>query len=312
MKNSQEVSREFIKQLKVYYRCNLMYSKKRVQRLLEFFGITKDPSTGEFMLVTEYTEYGNIRTLLDTKFSSSQWSEKIWWLCSITTNLHSIHKAGYVHGNIHPGNILQMGEDERETISTLADTGLYLPANGSSKIGKKDIYGVLPYMAPEVLLGNSQSKESDIYSIGILMMELASGIPPYSDRPHNSLLALEIVQGSRPQMPQGLPKVYTNLALSCCNSDPSLRPSAKQLLCIFNFWWGTLVNDNTSSMRKAFMAADDALPTLDAERTSCAKNSDAFYISRLLQFENVSKSSRDSSVSSDISINDEIIDSDSS
>src|SRR4051812_40305735 len=255
IKNSKEMSREFLKQLKVYYRCSLMYSKKRVQRLLEFYGITKDPCTGEYMLVTEHTEHGNIRTLLDTKFSSSQWSEKIWWLCSIITNLHSIHKAGYVHGNIHPGNILQMGDDEKETISTLADTGLYLPSNNSAKIGKKDIYGVLPYMAPEVILGHSQTKESDIYSIGILMIELSNGISPFSDRPHNSLLALEIVQGLRPQISQELPQVYINLALNCCNSNPSLRPSAKQLLCIFNFWWGSLINDNLSEIRKAFTAA---------------------------------------------------------
>src|SRR6266498_4262386 len=74
IKNSQEMTREYIKQLKVYYRCSLMHSKKYVQQLLEFYGLTKDPNTGEFILITQYTEHGNIRTLLNTNFSSFQWS----------------------------------------------------------------------------------------------------------------------------------------------------------------------------------------------------------------------------------------------
>lgn len=301
IKNSQEMTRDYIKQLKVYYRCSLMHSKKHVQELLEFYGITKDPETNDFILVTQFTPFGNLRNLLNTNFSSFQWSEKIWWLCDIVSNLHNIHKAGYIHGNIHPGNILQIGKDQRELTSTLADTGLSLPANNhTSKIGKKDVYGVLPYMAPEVILGHPRTKESDIYSIGILMIELSNGILPFSDRHHNSLLALEIIKGLRPQISQDLPQVYINLALDCCHKDPSLRPNAKQLLCIFNCWWEILnrPDDNLSGIRKSFMTADDLLPMLEVEKNNLEINSGAFYTSRLLQFEDVSK--RDSS-SSDIS-----------
>src|SRR6266498_4261016 len=103
IKNSQEITDEYINRLKAYYRCGLMYSKKRELSLLKFYGMTQDPFTGEYMLVIQYTEHGNLRTLLNTNFSSFQWSERIWWLCDLASNLLTIHKAGYVHGNLHPG-----------------------------------------------------------------------------------------------------------------------------------------------------------------------------------------------------------------
>ncbi|CAI2163436.1 3784_t:CDS:1 [Funneliformis geosporum] len=283
---------DYIKRLKSYYRCSLS-SKKREQSLLKFYGLTRDPSNGEYMLVIQYTEYGNIRTLLNTNFSSFQWSEKVWWLCDIASYLLTIHKAGYVHGNIHPGNILQLGINQRETSSTLVDAGLSLPANHySTKVNKKDIYGVLPYMAPEVILGHPPTKESDIYSIGMLMIELSNGLPPYSDRKHDSRLALEIVKGSRPQISQNLPQVYIRLALDCCSSNPSSRPNAKELLYVFSEWWTCINNtgEKVFQIQKAFMDADEVLPTLElVKMNTLVKNSDAFYTSRLLKFEDVLK-----------------------
>ena len=56
------------------------------------------------------------------------------------------------------------------------------------------MYGVLPYLAPEVILGKNPSKKSDIYSIGILMIEILTGIPPFMHRPHDEQLAIEICQ----------------------------------------------------------------------------------------------------------------------
>ncbi|POG73366.1 kinase-like domain-containing protein, partial [Rhizophagus irregularis DAOM 181602=DAOM 197198] len=47
-----------------------------------------------------------------------------------------------------------------------------------------EIYGVIPYMAPEVLRGKPYTKAADIYSFGIIMWELTSGIPAFNNRPH--------------------------------------------------------------------------------------------------------------------------------
>jgi serine/threonine protein kinase len=103
-----------------------------MQQLLKFYGISQDPSTGEYIFVTQYAEHGSLHLLLHRHFSSFSWTEKIWWLCDIISNLLTLHKAGIVHGNIHSGNVLQIGDLARETTSALSDTGLNHPASPSS------------------------------------------------------------------------------------------------------------------------------------------------------------------------------------
>src|SRR5437660_1276815 len=123
------------------------------------------------MLVTQYAEFGNLRDFIkENNFNNLSWSQKLWWLCDISSTLATIHKEGLVHGNLHPGNILQIGNDIRDTHSAIVDVGISLPAYNDDYL-KKDFYGVLPYIAPEVLKGKKYTKESDVYSLGILMME---------------------------------------------------------------------------------------------------------------------------------------------
>lgn len=264
-----------------------------MQQLHKFYGISQDPSTGEYILVTEYAEHGSLHLLLHRHFSSFRWTEKIWWLCDIISNLLTLHKAGIVHGNIHSGNVLQIGDLARETTSALSDTGLNYPASSSFHDAGNfttNVYGVLPYLAPEVILGKGVSKRSDIYSIGILMFEILTGIPPFSHRPHDDKLALEICQGLRPELAEGTPKVYGELAKHCCCTDPSMRPNAKQLLYIFNHWWSLMNMDDSEvyQIRNSFLSADKLIPdVIEEKRIMAVKSEEAIYTSRLLQFQNV-------------------------
>ncbi|CAI2195579.1 6783_t:CDS:2, partial [Funneliformis geosporum] len=78
---------------------------------------------------------------------------------NITIDLKTLHKLGYCHKDFHSGNILQ---DER--FSYISDFGLTGPADKQKSDDR--IYGVLPYIAPEVLNGEPYTLASDIYSFG--------------------------------------------------------------------------------------------------------------------------------------------------
>ena len=54
-------------------------------------------------------------------------------------------------------------------------------------------YGIIPYMAPEIFLGQKYTSASDIYSLGMIMWELMTGRRPFWDRNHDTDLILEIV-----------------------------------------------------------------------------------------------------------------------
>ncbi|PKY45622.1 hypothetical protein RhiirA4_460253 [Rhizophagus irregularis] len=55
-----------------------------------------------------------------------------------------------------------------------------------------DTYGVLPYVAPEVLRGKEYTQKSDIYGFGIIAYEVCIGLPPYHDIAHDRTLAIKI------------------------------------------------------------------------------------------------------------------------
>ncbi|CAI2200235.1 60_t:CDS:1, partial [Funneliformis geosporum] len=77
--------------------------------------------------------------------------------------LETIHNKNLIHRDMHSGNMLFVEANEKFYQWQIGDFGLSRPANNTSI--NNEIYGVIPYIAPEIFNGASFSKESDIYSI---------------------------------------------------------------------------------------------------------------------------------------------------
>ncbi|CAI2184758.1 12472_t:CDS:2, partial [Funneliformis geosporum] len=129
-----------------------------------------------------------------------------------------LHEYGYCHKDFHSGNILQ---DEK--FSYISDFGLSGPEDKQKSDDR--IYGVLPYIAPEVLNREPYTFASDIYSLGVIMAELSTGNPPFYDRKHDYKLSLDVCNGLRPEFGKGTPEFYKKLAYRCMNAYPNQRPT---------------------------------------------------------------------------------------
>jgi serine/threonine protein kinase len=127
-----------------------------------------------------------------------------------------------------------------ELNSYISDFGLSGPANKQKSDDK--IYGLLPYIAPEVLIGKPYTLSSDIYSFGVIMFELSSGKPPFYDREHDLSLALDICNGLRPEFGKGTPEIYKKLAYRCMNADPNQRPNVDELKKTLLIWYYSIYN----------------------------------------------------------------------
>ncbi|RIB24322.1 kinase-like domain-containing protein [Gigaspora rosea] len=178
------------------------------------------------MIVMQYAKQGSLRKLLDRKFYQLTWMNKIENLLYIAEGLHAIHKDGFVHKDLHSGNIV----NEDITSSYITDFGLCRPVSQDSSSG--DLYGILPYIAPEVLkeVNKRYSAKSDIYSYGIIMSEIFNGYPPYHNIPHDIILASEIFSGRRPNIGRSVPKLLLDLMNKCLVDEPHERPDAKYLI----------------------------------------------------------------------------------
>ena len=85
-----------------------------------------------------------------------------------------IHKKNYIHRDLHSGNILSYSCHDNE----IGDLGLCQSLNEKDDPNK--IFGVIPYLAPEVLSKKPYTKESDIYSFGMIMWEHTTGKKPFT------------------------------------------------------------------------------------------------------------------------------------
>jgi serine/threonine protein kinase len=149
---------------------------------------------------------------------------------SFLFSLHYIHKNNFIHRDIHSGNILL------STFWQIGDLGLLRPANNSSP--NDEIYGVIPYIAPEIFKGGVFSEESDIYSLGMVMWELTTGCKPFANVEHDVDLIYEIVDGKRPEITQDTPECFTNLMKKCWDSNPSNRPTVTNIYFTVYEWSG--------------------------------------------------------------------------
>ena len=184
----------------------------------------------------DYANEGNLRRCL-TKIIKSNWKQKLNMLYRIITGLKEIHYQGLIHCDIHDGNILNHRNIENENIESrvyISDLGLCYPIQSSLK--KDSIYGVIPFMAPEVLRGKPYTSASDIYSFSMIMWEFTSGITPFNDRAHDFQLSLSICKGERPEIIENTPQCYRDLMEKCWNEDPLKRPSASEIFDIVGKW----------------------------------------------------------------------------
>ncbi|CAI2174650.1 9041_t:CDS:2, partial [Funneliformis geosporum] len=88
------------------------------------------------------------------------------------------------------------------------DLGLCKPVKYFQSSKNNDIYGILPFVAPEVLRGQPYTLSSDIYSFSIIMWEFISGIPPFDNEAHDFQLSLDICKGKRPKIIGDIPQYY--------------------------------------------------------------------------------------------------------
>ncbi|RGB39181.1 kinase-like domain-containing protein, partial [Rhizophagus diaphanus] len=148
--------------------------------------------------------------------------KKLHILEKISSGLQSIHENNFIHRDFHSGNILSSGQSW-----LIGDFGLSQPANSTSP--NNEIYGVIPYIAPEIFKGASFSQKSDVYSFGMIMWELTTGCKPFANVEHDINLIYEIIDGKRPEITNDTPELFANLMKKCWDSDPSKRPTSGEI-----------------------------------------------------------------------------------
>ncbi|RIB22032.1 kinase-like domain-containing protein [Gigaspora rosea] len=179
----------------------------------------------------EYALEGSLRKNLHA-IAQMDWRDKLNLLQCISYDLLIIHSHDLIHRDLHSGNILLNSLKS----AYIADLGLSITANIASKSNSDGIYGVLPYIAPEVLNEHPYTKETDIYSFGIIMWEILYGKPVHYDSKSDLQFQLQVLNGLRPHIYENTAICYVDLMKKCWNMDPKKRPTSKEIYDTFSEW----------------------------------------------------------------------------
>ena len=203
--------------------------------------------------------------------------------------LLDIHNAEKVHKDFHSGNILYY----HASIPLIGDLGMCQPANNEEQSVKKEgVYGVLPYMAPEVLCKHQYTKAADIYSLGVIMNEYLSEEIPYNDISHDHILAVKICEGLRPKISEDTPKLLADLIIKCWDAKAENRPTAKELHQILDKFYKERYDEDSeiySQIEECEKIRENKLKNNPSENKSknVQTHPQAIYTSRLLNFKNL-------------------------
>jgi serine/threonine protein kinase len=181
---------------------------------------------GRTLLVMERISGKPLGDLISHKGFSS--SELLRHACGIAEAIAAAHLAGIVHRDLKPGNIM-LTDDGRIKV---LDFGL---AKLDAPVGEDDptatatvegrVLGTTAYMSPEQAQGRRSDSRSDVFSLGIVLFEMASGRRPFGGSSQAELLS-SILRDPAPSLEAvkaAVPAGFARVVARCLEKEPTRR-----------------------------------------------------------------------------------------
>ncbi|KAB8576213.1 hypothetical protein FH972_025741 [Carpinus fangiana] len=221
----KEIRKRIVRELGIMHECNSPY-------IVSFYGAFMS-NTGDVIMCMEYMDCGSLDSISKT-FGPVRVDVLGKIAEAVLGGLKYLYEAHRImHRDIKPSNILLNSKGQIK----LCDFGVSSELENSVA---DTFVGTGTYMAPERIQGSAYSVKSDVWSVGLSMMELAIGKFPFStenededDAGPQGILDLlqQIVLEPAPKLPKSdaFPSILEDMIAKCLLKDPNQRPTPAQL-----------------------------------------------------------------------------------
>lgn len=152
-------------------------------------------------------------------------AEAMLVLADVGSALDSVHRAGIVHRDVKPENVL-VEQVAGRSRGRLTDFGVARTTGGSRLTRRSHFVGTPGYLAPEVALGRGAIAASDVYALGVIGYEVLAGRAPFLADHDLAVLRQHIDEPV--ERPGGLPDAVWDVVAGCLEKDPADRPTAQE------------------------------------------------------------------------------------
>ncbi|CAD5184930.1 unnamed protein product [Musa acuminata subsp. malaccensis] len=236
---SKQGRKEYVSEVKII-------SRLRHRNLVQLVGWCHDRR--EFLLVYEFMPNGSLDSYLYSTKKNLQWPERhkiALGLAAALLYLHEEWEQCVVHRDVKPSNVML----DSTFNAKLGDFGLARLVDHDSHSQTTVLAGTMGYLAPECITTGKASKESDVYSFGIVALEIACGRRPVEPKEQKSKVRLVEwvweLYGRRSILEAADEKLHGDfdgkrmeclmvVGLWCAHPDCGLRPSIRQAINALN------------------------------------------------------------------------------
>jgi serine/threonine protein kinase len=223
---SLTICRRHVDAYEPLYRELEILTRMHHKTVLPLAGFTIHP---DFMTVTPYMPLGSIEDALKSRVELNE-VQNLKVVFGVAVAMQYLHSQNVIHRDLKPANVFL--DEHREPV--VADFGL-------SKLLTSDISGFDPltasrkigtpiYSAPEILVDDSYTKKSDVYSYAMLVFRLLCDTRPFANITDFNDLRKRVAAGERPILPPVIPGSYRELIVRCWSQDPCDRPSFSDIV----------------------------------------------------------------------------------
>jgi len=168
---------------------------------------------GQLFIAMRYVEGEDLGDLL-AREGALDLARAVDLIAQIAEALDVVHRAGLVHRDVKPSNVLISTSGAREHVY-LTDFGITKLATAPTLTDSGAFLGTADYCAPEVIRGEHLDGRADVYSLGCVLFECLTGKPPFSSDSQIAAIYAHLeqeppsLQELRPQLPLALDDVVT-------------------------------------------------------------------------------------------------------
>jgi serine/threonine protein kinase len=176
---------------------------------------------GRPYIVMEYVEGETLADVLARRKRLAP-AEAVELALQVCSGLEHAHRAGLVHRDIKPQNLLIRGDGTVKIV----DFGIARSAHGTRLTETGSVLGTAAYLAPEQAAGEEVTPAADVYAVGVVLYELLAGRTPHTAETLTQFLVSGQEQPIPPlrELAPEVPEALENVIMRCLARLPEYRP----------------------------------------------------------------------------------------